>query len=212
MFRHNFNANKILKTYGKAMFDSHVTYMDDATNDTPLAPSPSVPRRRFSFRRVAIVCLVLILCFAMAMVVCDALGIQIFNFNFDQKKDHAVLTSKNTQDGEKYYKPSFIVKGYHLDDVIDTGSALRDYSYEKGDSNVYYTVSETTSTKTRLYIDTEGYDHEKIVHGEYDVRLYKDQHSPLVIAYLQKDNTYISIQGKLSEDDVFKIIDSLKSD
>lgn len=82
MLKEKTEKEKILSQYGQRMFDSHVRYFSDADNankEYTYAPMRVTSLRR-SAKRALILCATLILAMSLAVVVCSALGLQIFNY------------------------------------------------------------------------------------------------------------------------------------
>ena len=63
-----------------------------------------------------------------------------------------------------------------------------------------------------VYADNEGYDISKEIYGEYELIVFRDQTSPLIVVYMEKNGTYIAITGQLSMEEIHLIIDSLVVD
>ena len=59
---------------------------------------------------------------------------------------------------------------------------------------------------------SECYDVYKEVYSGYELIVYDDQTSPRIIVYLEKNGTYIAINGSLSMDEIHYIIDSFVVD
>ena len=58
----------------------------------------------------------------------------------------------------------------------------------------------------------EGFDINKETYGEYELIVFRDQTSPLIVVYMEKNGTYIAITGQLSMEQIHSIIDSLVVD
>ena len=58
----------------------------------------------------------------------------------------------------------------------------------------------------------EGYDISKEIYGEYELIVFREQTSPLIVVYMEKNGTYIAITGQLSMEQIHSIIDSLVVD
>ena len=70
----------------------------------------------------------------------------------------------------------------------------------------------TSSKEHILGTDNEGYDISKEIYGEYELIVFREQTSPLIVVYMEKNGTYIAITGQLSMEEIHSIIDSLVVD
>ena len=214
MLKEKSEAEKILSQYGQRMFDSHVRYFSDADNANK--EYTYTPMRVTSMRRSAkcalILCATLILAMSLAVVVCSALGLQIFNYKFDFQDGFIIITNLNEEPGINYYKPEYIVKDYHLKEIVPLGESSRYYVYVSNTGEQEYIIEESTSKDAIVYIDSEGYDVQNEIYGGHDLIIYCDQTSQKTITYLEKDGTFIAISGMLSVDEIHCIIDSLTLD
>ena len=205
-------SKRILKAYGKALRKSRVAYMTgiESTHETVNAFTYSRPR--LHLRRVIIVVLIAIMMFSATIIVCDALGIHLFNFQIFNKIGHAILINQDKNDGQSFYRPKYVIRGYELDDVISPSDVMRTYSYKRKGENLYYTVDETVSKDTRIDVNTEDQEIEKLVYNEIEIRVFRDKKYGTITAYMLYDGTYISISGNLTKQQIFKIIDGLEPD
>ena len=80
------------------------------------------------------------------------------------------------------------------------------------DNNLEYSIEESLNKDSIMYIDNEGYDNYKETYGEYELVVYRDQTSPRIIVYMEKEGTFIAINGHLSMDKIHRIIDSFVID
>ena len=205
-------ADKILMEYGKTLRQSRVQYMNGGKRESNDAIIHGSVRTRFNFRRAALVILVAVMLFATTIIVCSALDIYLFNFHIFNRIGHSILINQNKNDGETYYRSTYIVPDYKLDDVISPSEELRTYSYRKQDSALYYTIDETTSKDTRIDIDTENQELSKFTYHGLEVRLHRNKKDDTLTAYMLYDGTFISIEGKLTRKQILKIIDGLEPD
>ena len=84
--------------------------------------------------------------------------------------------------------------------------------YVNDDNNLEYSIEESLNKDSIMYIDNEGYDNYKETYGEYELVVYRDQTSPRIIVYMEKEGTFIAINGHLSMDQIHRIIDSFVID
>ena len=203
-------AEQILKEYGQRMYDSHVRYFDVnlSSADKSAYKTTRVKPPRFNVRRALILCATLILAMALTAIVCSALGLQIFNYKFDIKDGFIVITDLDDEDGNHFYRPEHIATGYAFKEVVPLGDTTRYYIYENQNNETEYTIEEGISKDVVRYIDNEGYDVHKEVHSGYELLVYDDRISPRIIVYMEKNATYIAINGPLSLEEIYSIIDS----
>ena len=199
-------ANRLLKSYGKKLFDAHAEYL--YTANTP-APAHSQTRYRKSARRIAIVFAALILIMALTLAVCNALGIQLFNFHFDKQQGFTIIKSMETEKAPRYYKALYVAKGYEIDPTVIANHDFVIYDYKSVNEDKYYTISEGTNKNSIWYVDSDGYKESKEVYGEYELYIYMSTEGLENIVLFEKDKTYISIIGNLSIEEFHAIIDSL---
>ncbi|MBO5513915.1 MAG: hypothetical protein J5961_04935 [Mogibacterium sp.] len=86
------------------------------------------------------------------------------------------------------------------------------YTYTNDDNGLEYTIEESISKDGIVYADNEGYDISKEIYGEYELIVFREQTSPLIVVYMEKNGTYIAITGQLSMEQIHSIIDSLVVD
>ena len=214
MSKHTAEAEKILAEYGRRMFESHVRYFDsnEVDNSEKVVTYAHV-RPRSSKRilnRALILCATMILIMSLTVVVCSALGLQIFNYKFDFRDGYIVITNIDEENGSYYYKPEYIADNYAYKDTLLLGEILI-YTYTD-DAGKEYTIRENKTKNGIVYLDNEGYDTFKETYSEYELVVYRDQNSPRMIVYMEKNGTYIAITGELSMDQIHSIIDSLTID
>ena len=142
----------------------------------------------------------------------DALGLKLFNFSFNFKDGFMIVKSQDDENGKHFYKPQFIVEGYHFDTVHIQDKYTRFYIYSSDTDASYYTVDEGLNKDTIRYIDNEGYRKTEKTHGQYQLIIFQDDSSPKTKAYFEMDKTYICISGDLTIEQIKKIIDSLEID
>ena len=207
-------AEQILKEYGQRMYDSHVRYFDVnlSSADKSAYKTTRVKPPRFNVRRALILCATLILAMALTAIVCSAMGLEIFNYKIEFKNGFIVLTNLNEDVGSHFYKPKHIIKNYKFKEVISLGEETRYYTYVNEGANLEYIIEENTSKDGLIYIDNENCDVRKETYGGYDIQIHSDRSSPYIIAYFQKEDTFIAISGYIELDDILSIIDSLVID
>ena len=86
------------------------------------------------------------------------------------------------------------------------------YTYTNDDNGLEYTIEESISKDGIVYADNEGYDISKEIYGEYELIVFREQTSPLIVVYMEKNGTYIAITGQISMEEIHLIIDSLVVD
>ena len=214
MSKHTAEAEKILAEYGRRMFESHVRYFDsNEVDNSERVVTYAHVRPRSSKRilnRALILCATMILIMSLTVVVCSALGLQIFNYKFDFRDGYIVITNIDEENGSYYYKPEYIADNYAYKDTLLLGEILI-YTYTD-DAGKEYTIRENKTKNGIVYLDNEGYDTFKETYSEYELVVYRDQNSPRMIVYMEKNGTYIAITGELSMDQIHSIIDSLTID
>lgn len=214
MSKHTAEAEKILAEYGRRMFESHVRYFDsNEVDNSERVVTYAHVRPRSSKRilnRALILCATMILIMSLTIVVCSALGLQIFNYKFDFRDGYIVITNIDEENGSYYYKPEYIADNYAYKDTLLLDEILI-YTYTD-DAGKEYTIRENKTKNGIVYLDNEGYDTFKETYSEYELVVYRDQNSPRMIVYMEKNGTYIAITGELSMDQIHSIIDSLTID
>ena len=209
----NQKADTILEDLGMEAYQSHVSFF--STNDA-CSTTKHVYTKASSFKQLAkramLVCAILILVMALTLIVCDALGLKLFNFSFNFKDGFMIVKSQDDENGKHFYKPQFIVEGYHFDTVHIQDKYTRFYIYSSDKDDSYYTVDEGLSKDTIRFIDDEGYTNTEKTHGQYQLIIYESDSSPKLKVYFEKDKTYVCISGDLTIELAQKIIDSLKID
>lgn len=214
MSKEQVEANRILSEYGRRMYDSHVRYFSGgytASSNNIYSPARIKSMKRTA-KRALILCAILILVMSLALAVCSALGLQIFNYKFDIKDGFIVITDLDDEDGNHFYRPEHIATGYAFKEVVPLGDTTRYYIYENENNELEYTIEEGISKDVVRYIDNEGYDVHKEVYSGYELLVYDDRISPRIIVYMEKNGTYIAINGTLSLEEIYSIIDSFVVD
>ena len=213
MSKEKAEAERILTEYGRRMFDSHARYFSSA--DEISQTETYVPVRPRSTQRIAkralILCATMILIMSLAIVAASALGLQIFNYKFDVKDGFIVITNLNEESGSYFYQPEYTADGYSYKDTLSIGDIVI-YTYTDKETGLEYTIDESRTKESIVYIDNEGYDNYKEIYGEYELVVYRDQTSPRIIVYMEKEGTFIAINGQLSIDQIHSIIDSFVID
>ena len=214
MTKEKAEAERILSEYGRRMFDSHARYFSSA--DEISQAETYVPVRSRSTRRIAkralILCATMILIMSLAVVAASALGLQIFNYKFDIKDGFIVITSLDEENGSHFYRPEYIADHYSYSDTVNLNDSIVFYTYTNDDNGLEYTIEESISKDGIVYADNEGFDISKEIYGEYELIVFRDQTSPLIVVYMEKNGTYIAITGQLSMEEIHSIIDSLVAD
>ena len=214
MSKETAEAERILTEYGRLMFDSHARYF---SSDVDVIQAKAyVPVRARSTKhigkRALILCAAMILVMSLTVVVCSALGLQIFNYKFDIKDGFIVITNLDEENGTCYYRPEYIADHYSYSDTVNLNDSIVFYTYTNDDNGLEYTIEESISKDGIVYADNEGYDISKEIYGEYELIVFRDQTSPLIVVYMEKNGTYIAITGQLSMEEIHLIIDSLVVD
>lgn len=213
MSKEKAEAEKILSEYGHRMFASHVRYFSSeyevSQNDKYVSVRTRSPKR--TAKRAILLCATMILIMSLAVVVASALGLQIFNYKFDIKDGFIVITNLNEESGSFFYKPEYTADGYSYKDALSIGDIVI-YTYTDKETDLEYTIDESRTKESIVYLDNEGYDYSKEIYGEYELIVYREQASPHIIVYMEKNGTFISITGQLSIDQIHRIIDSLVID
>ena len=214
MSKETAEAERILTEYGRLMFDSHARYFSsdvDVIQAKAYAPVRARSTKHIG-KRALILCAAMILVMSLTVVVCSALGLQIFNYKFDIKDGFIVITNLDEENGTCYYRPEYIADHYSYSDTVNLNDSIVFYTYTNDDNGLEYTIEESISKGGIVYADNEGYDISKEIYGEYELIVFRDQTSPLIVVYMEKNGTYIAITGQLSMEEIHLIIDSLVVD
>ena len=214
MSKETAEAERILTEYGRLMFDSHARYFSsdvDIIQAKAYAPIRARSTKHIG-KRALILCAAMILVMSLTVVVCSALGLQIFNYKFDIKDGFIVITNLDEENGTCYYRPEYIADHYSYSDTVNLNDSIVFYTYTNDDNGLEYTIEESISKDGIVYADNEGYDISKEIYGEYELIVFRDQTSPLIVVYMEKNGTYIAITGQLSMEEIHLIIDSLVVD
>ena len=214
MSKETAEAERILTEYGRLMFDSHARYFSsdvDVIQAKAYAPVRARSTKHIG-KRALILCAAMILVMSLTVVVCSALGLQIFNYKFDIKDGFIVITNLDEENGTCYYRPEYIADHYSYSDTVNLNDSIVFYTYTNDDNGLEYTIEESISKDGIVYADNEGYDISKEIYGEYELIVFRDRTSPLIVVYMEKNGTYIAITGQLSMEEIHSIIDSLVVD
>ncbi len=214
MSKETAEAERILTEYGRLMFDSHARYFSsdvDVIQAKAYAPVRARSTKHIG-KRALILCAAMILVMSLTVVVCSALGLQIFNYKFDIKDGFIVITNLDEENGTCYYRPEYIADHYSYSDTVNLNDSIVFYTYTNDDNGLEYTIEESISKDGIVYADNEGYDISKEIYGEYELIVFRDRTSPLIVVYMEKNGTYIAITGQLSMEEIHLIIDSLVVD
>ena len=214
MSKETSEAERILTEYGRLMFDSHARYFSsdvDIIQAKAYAPIRARSTKHIG-KRALILCATMILVMSLTVVVCSALGLQIFNYKFDIKDGFIVITNLDEENGTCYYRPEYIADHYSYSDTVNLNDSIVFYTYTNDDNGLEYTIEESISKDGIVYADNEGYDISKEIYGEYELIVFRDRTSPLIVVYMEKNGTYIAITGQLSMEEIHLIIDSLVVD
>ena len=214
MSKETAEAERILTEYGRLMFDSHARYFSsdvDVIQAKAYAPVRARSTKHIG-KRALILCAAMILVMSLTVVVCSALGLQIFNYKFDIKDGFIVITNLDEENGTCYYRPEYIADHYSYSDTVNLNDSIVFYTYTNDDNGLEYTIEESISKDGIVYADNEGYDISKEIYGEYELIVFRDRTSPLIVVYMEKNGTYIAITGQISMEEIHLIIDSLVVD
>ena len=214
MSKETAEAERILTEYGRLMFDSHARYFSsdvDVIQAKAYAPVRARSTKHIG-KRALILCAAMILVMSLTVVVCSALGLQIFNYKFDIKDGFIVITNLDEENGTCYYRPEYIADHYSYSDTVNLNDSIVFYTYTNDDNGLEYTIEESISKDGIVYADSEGYDISKEIYGEYELIVFREQTSPLIVVYMEKNGTYIAITGQISMEEIHLIIDSLVVD
>ena len=214
MSKETSEAERILTEYGRLMFDSHARYFSsdvDIIQAKVYAPVRARSTKHIG-KRALILCAAMILVMSLTVVVCSALGLQIFNYKFDIKDGFIVITNLDDENGTCFYRPEYIADHYSYSDTVNLNDSFVIYTYTNDDNGREYTINENISKDGIVYADNEGFDISKEIYGEYELIVFRDQTSPLIVVYMEKNGTYIAITGQLSMEEIHSIIDSLVAD
>ena len=214
MSKETAEAERILTEYGRLMFDSHARYFSsdvDVIQAKAYAPVRARSTKHIG-KRALILCAAMILVMSLTVVVCSALGLQIFNYKFDIKDGFIVITNLDEENGTCYYRPEYIADHYSYSDTVNLNDSIVFYTYTNDDGGREYTIEESISKDSIVYADNEGFDISKEIYGEYELIVFREQTSPLIVVYMEKNGTYIAITGQLSMEEIHLIIDSLVVD
>ena len=214
MSKETAEAERILTEYGRLMFDSHARYFSsdvDVIQAKAYAPVRARSTKHIG-KRALILCATMILVMSLTVVVCSALGLQIFNYKFDIKDGFIVITNLDDENGTCFYRPEYIADHYSYSDTVNLNDSFVIYTYTNDDNGREYTINENISKDGIVYADNEGFDISKEIYGEYELIVFRDQTSPLIVVYMEKNGTYIAITGQLSMEEIHSIIDSLVAD
>ena len=214
MSKETAEAERILTEYGRLMFDSHARYFSsdvDVIQAKAYAPVRARSTKHIG-KRALILCAAMILVMSLTVVVCSALGLQIFNYKFDIKDGFIVITNLDEENGTCYYRPEYIADHYSYSDTVNLNDSIVFYTYTNDDNGLEYTIEESISKDGIVYADNEGFDINKETYAEYELIVFRDRTSPLIVVYMEKNGTYIAITGQLSMEEIHLIIDSLVVD
>ena len=214
MSKETAEAERILTEYGRLMFDSHARYFSsdvDVIQAKAYAPVRARSTKHIG-KRALILCAAMILVMSLTVVVCSALGLQIFNYKFDIKDGFIVITNLDEENGTCYYRPEYIADHYSYSDTVNLNDSIVFYTYTNDDGGREYTIEESISKDSIVYADNEGFDISKEIYGEYELIVFREQTSPLIVVYMEKNGTYIAITGQISMEEIHLIIDSLVVD
>ena len=214
MSKETSEAERILTEYGRLMFDSHARYFSSDVDIIQAKTYASVRAHSTKHigKRALILCATMILVMSLTVVVCSALGLQIFNYKFDIKDGFIVITNLDEENGTCYYRPEYIADHYSYSDTVNLNDSIVFYTYTNDDNGLEYTIEESISKDGIVYADNDGFDINKETYGEYELIVFRDQTSPLIVVYMEKNGTYIAITGQLSMEQIHSIIDSLVVD
>ncbi|MEG1163614.1 MAG: DUF4367 domain-containing protein [Anaerovoracaceae bacterium] len=204
-------AKKILKLYAKKLYASRMDYVNSFEKN-----SPGFVHRinyRLIMKRCIVTILILTLIFSMLVVGAGALGINLFGFSLLQEKTHTEVSGSKepNRDNQQpvFYEPEFIPDSYILISIDDFANIDRTYVYKNDKENCLY-INESIGENPNTSIDNNDCQIRKEVIDEMEVYIY-DYHAEDVddIYFLEKQGTFISIQGRISDTTLKQIIHGL---
>ena len=155
MSKETAEAERILTEYGRLMFDSHARYFSsdvDVIQAKAYAPVRARSTKHIG-KRALILCAAMILVMSLTVVVCSALGLQIFNYKFDIKDGFIVITNLDEENGTCYYRPEYIADHYSYSDTVNLNDSIVFYTYTNDDNGLEYTIEESISKDGIVYAD-----------------------------------------------------------
>lgn len=206
-------AKKILKAYGKAAYQERVKYVDSFSEEKVTS------LRKISYRRMIkrcmLVVLILILTFSLLVMGANALGIKFLNLSIFETDTHSEITGNQGNKAAdaveiKFYKPDYIPKGYSLVEEDGIEDIKMTYIY-KNSKDEYLYINESVEDKFSHQIDNEDCEISTETILDMEVRVYRYKEPANSCIYImKKGNLYIEILGNLKDDEMRKMIYSLK--
>jgi len=209
-------ARKLLKAYGKELYNSRIEFMDSFT-DKPTSFEEHIDIKLI-FKRCVTAAAALTLVFSMCAVTANALGISLFNMDRTihsdsdeyriEEKAAANLQAKD-DNGNLFYKPSYIPKGYEARDVVEMSSVSKMYIYSDGEH--FLTVDVSIAEASTISVDNErSTKTEDVIDGKQVIIYDFVDEEDGAIYLMQEGDMLITIKGVLSEEEFEKIIYGLK--
>ena len=166
-------------------------------------------------KRCMLVALILILTFSLLVIGVNALGIKFLNLSIFETDTHSEIMgnqgNKTADAGEvKFYKPDYIPKGYSLVEEDGIEDIKMTYIY-KNNKDEYLYINESVEDKFSHQIDNEDCEISTETILDMEVRVYRYKEPANSCIYImKKGNLYIEISCNLKDDEMKKIIYSLK--
>ena len=202
--RSNKEAKKILKAFGKEAYKERIKYVDSFIPEkTSFIKSISY---RHTFRRVAMVTLMVVLIMALAVSAYAAI-IHYLNYTKFEHNDNDEYVSESMFNG-RYNKtdfliPTYIPSGYGLiNEYYDEQGNQRTYEY-KGEGSDSLLIIQSMN-RSSFHVDNERAESKTVLISNMEVIIY--DFSDEIVAVMQYKNNRITIEGKLNENELGKII------
>lgn len=206
------SIEKILRTYGRELFDSHVAYVDGFCEEQS-ACSPGhfkihggTVRRRY--RRVLIAAAIIVMILAMAATAIGVVRPQIF-YDIKEKLTHWDI--QFTQNSDEAVSPGFeyilppIPEGYRITEEV---KSFEDYDITMEDDAghvIYYLQMEPDSSSLDLFNEKEGIQQTEISGRNAIISHNGDMHSILI-----EDGKYAYLlEGECDYDTLLDIVKQL---
>ena len=202
--RSNRGAKKILKAFGKEAYKERIKYVDSFMPEkTSFMGSISY---RHALRRVITVALLVILIMALAVSAYAAI-IHYLNYTKIEHNDNDEYVSDSVFNGSYNEKdfliPTYVPSGYNLkNEYFNETTGQRTYEYERGNTDNLLIMQ--SMNIARFHIDNERSESRAIMISNMEVVLY--DFSDEIVAVMQYKDNWITIEGKLDEKELEKIV------
>lgn len=209
----NRDAKKVLKAYGKELFDSRVAYTEKYTEEETVKVSRNVNGyifKKWAMRSVSVV-LILFVC----VISADALGIKLFNFSKDVNDDHDQYVSEqelSNGDGEiEFHQFTYIPDGYVLNRESERMVGIKEYFYNGPNGEDTLVIKESLAVNNTISIDNERCESKVVIIGEMETVVYDffEEDAP-DIYMIQDGDMVIIISTDAGLDEVKNIILGIK--